>query len=272
MKKTILTCAVAAASLGPIVCSAQATAEPASPVTGNATIASDYRFRGISQTYRGPAIQGGLDYTHSSGLYLGNWNSNVSGLSYPNGAGIEMDFYGGYKKTFGDLTVDVGTLYYYYPDARFVSGGVDRKFDNWEFYVGASWKWLSFKASNSLTNYFGLDGTLAQGFFAHRDTGVALADRGNSKGTMYYDLSANYEVVPKLTLNLHVGYTDVKSYNELDYIDYKVGLTYDLKGWQLGAAVVGTDANKGWYYARDSGGKTKSTGTPSPVLSVGKTF
>ncbi len=270
MKNTLLLWSAASALSSPILCHAQATTAP--PVTGNATIASDYRFRGISQTFRGPAIQGGLDYAHSSGLYVGNWNSNVSGLSYPNGAGIEMDFYGGYKKGFGDLTIDVGTLYYYYPGARFVSGGADRKFDNWEFYVGASWKWLSFKASHSLTNYFGLDGTLAQGFFAHRDTGVALADRGNSKGTMYYDLSANYEVLPKLTLNLHVGYTDVKSYNELDYVDYKVGLTYDLNGWQLGAAVVGTDADKAWYYARDSGGKTKSTGTPFPVLSIGKSF
>ena len=89
---------------------------------------------------------------------------------------------------------------------------------------------------------------------------------------MYADLSANVEVAPKLTLNLHAGYTDVKKYNELDYMDYKVGLTLDLKGWLLGAAVIGTDADKAWYYATDGAGKTKLTGKPTVVLSVGKTF
>ncbi len=89
---------------------------------------------------------------------------------------------------------------------------------------------------------------------------------------MYFDFAANYEVVPKLTLNFHLGYTDVNSYNELDCMDYKIGATYDLKGWLVGAAVIGTDADKGWYYARDSGGKTVLTGKPTAVLSIGKSF
>jgi uncharacterized protein (TIGR02001 family) len=270
MKNTLLILAAASALLTPVLCNAQAAPAPA--VTGNATLASDYRFRGISQTFAGPAFQGGGDYAHASGFYLGNWNSNVSGLSYPNGAGLEMDLYGGFKKAFGDFTLDLGTLYYYYHGARFISAAGNRKFDNHEVYVGASWKWLTFKTSYSLTNYFGLDGTLAQGFFAHRDTGAPLANRGDSKGTLYADLSANYEVMPKLTLNLHVGYTDVKNYNELDYMDYKVGLTYDLRGWQIGAAVIGTDADKTWYYVRDGGGKLQQTGKPAGVFSISKTF
>lgn len=235
------------------------------------TIASDYRFRGISQTFRQPALQGGLDYAHSSGFYLGNWNSNVSGISYPNGAGLEMDLYGGYKKSIGDVTLDVGTLYYY-PAARWVSGASNGKLDNWEVYGGASWKWLSAKVSYSLSNYFGLNNGAATNFFARRDGGAALSTRGDSKGTLYFDVSANYEVIPKLTLNLHIGYTDVKNYNELDYMDYKLGATYDLSGWQIGLAAVGTNADKQWYYARDAGGKTKQTGNPFPVLTIGKTF
>ena len=78
-------------------------------------LATDYRFRGISQTFKNPALQGGLDYAHASGFYIGNWNSSVSGLTYPNGAGLEMDLYGGYKKTIGDFGFDVGLLQYYYP-------------------------------------------------------------------------------------------------------------------------------------------------------------
>jgi uncharacterized protein (TIGR02001 family) len=87
--------AVAAALAVPAIVAAQTPAP--SPVTGNLTIASDYRFRGISQTYKGPAIQGGVDYAHASGLYVGNWNSNVSSVMFAGGSAIEMDFYGGWK-------------------------------------------------------------------------------------------------------------------------------------------------------------------------------
>src|SRR5258706_14646246 len=95
---------------------AAAAATPPPPaVTGNMTLVSEYRFRGIDQTYGKPAIQGGFDYSHSSGIYLGNWDSNVSqGAGYP-GGNLEMDFYGGWKKAFGDFGLDVGGIYYYYP-------------------------------------------------------------------------------------------------------------------------------------------------------------
>src|SRR5258705_8982249 len=115
MRKLVLSAAVAAALAAPTIVTAQtpAAAPPPPPVTGNMTIASDYRFRGISQTYKGPAIQGGVDYAHASGFYLGNWNSNVSSVMYPGGSAIEMDFYGGWKKSFGDFGLDLGTIYYY---------------------------------------------------------------------------------------------------------------------------------------------------------------
>ncbi|HEV7477697.1 MAG TPA: TorF family putative porin, partial [Burkholderiales bacterium] len=145
MRKSILTLSVAAALATPGLAAAQAAAPAAapapSPVTGNMTIASDYRFRGISQTYLGPAIQGGIDYAHPSGFYIGNWNSNVASQVYSGGSGIEMDFYGGYKKAFGDIGLDVGFIYYYYHNAEFLS----KKFNNQEIYIGGSWKWLSAK-------------------------------------------------------------------------------------------------------------------------------
>ena len=92
------------ASLG---AQAQTAAAPAAPeaksdwtFTGNAGVFSDYRFRGISQTNKKPAFQGGFDIGHASGFYVGNWNSNVDSSLY-NGASLEMDFYGGYKMTAG---------------------------------------------------------------------------------------------------------------------------------------------------------------------------
>ena len=88
--------------------------EPEFTFTGNAGLFSDYRFRGFTQTDYKPAFQGGFDFAHKSGFYLGNWNSNVEQALF-NGASLEMDFYGGYKHTFGDFGLDVGVIYYYYP-------------------------------------------------------------------------------------------------------------------------------------------------------------
>src|SRR5262249_4959270 len=89
----------------PVAAVAEPPANPAPTYTfsGHLSLVSDYRFRGISQTFAeggelGPAIQGGVDLAHASGWYLGNWNSNVSGNQYPNGGSIEMDFYGGFKR------------------------------------------------------------------------------------------------------------------------------------------------------------------------------
>src|SRR5256885_15411033 len=118
MRKYILPLAIAAcasASAPAIAQQAAAATPPPPPVTGNLTLVSDYRFRGITQTWGLPAIQGGFDYAHASGIYLGNWNSNVSETAgFPNG-NLEMDFYGGWKNTWGDLGADLGILYYYYP-------------------------------------------------------------------------------------------------------------------------------------------------------------
>ena len=103
MRKTLIAAAVAGLFALPAVAQtgdpSKDAAAPASPHTlaGNLGIYSSYRFRGIDQTFGKPALQGGIDYSHSSGIYLGNWNSNVSeGAGFPD-ANLEMDFYGGYK-------------------------------------------------------------------------------------------------------------------------------------------------------------------------------
>ena len=113
------------------------------------------RFRGIAQTFEKPALQGGFDYSHSSGIYLGNWNSNSNeGAGFPS-ANLEMDFYGGWKRAFGDFGLDVGAIYYMYPGSDVNAGNGTGplvnprdatkthtgKVDNKEFYIGGSWKW-----------------------------------------------------------------------------------------------------------------------------------
>ena len=216
-------------------------------IAGNAGLFSDYRFRGISQTNKKPAFQGGLDISHASGFYVGNWNSNIDSAFY-NGSNLEMDFYGGYKKSVGDLGFDVGLLQYYYPGAK--TGGGE-KYDTLEGYIGASWKWLSAKYSYTFSDYFGLV---------------------NSDGSGYLDLAFTMEVAPKLNLVAHYGMQTVKNYDPLDYNDWKLGVTYDLAGWILGAAYVDTDADKGLYTLTNSQGKSKDLGGSTVVLSIMKTF
>ncbi|MDB5842068.1 MAG: hypothetical protein JWQ23_4020 [Herminiimonas sp.] len=261
MKKLILSAAVYAA-LAPAAFAQ--TAAPAAPVsdhtfTGNMTIATDYRFRGVSQTFRKPTLQGGLDYSHSSGFYVGNWNSNVSGVQYNNGASLEMDFYGGYKfAVTPDLALDAGALYYYYPGSTV--GTTGEKYNNGEIYFAATYKWFSAKYNYGVTDFFGLNAT------------TAAVPNGNSKGSGYLDLNANFEVAEKTTLNVHVGRQWVRHYGDLNYTDYKIGVSRDMGFATVGLAVVGTNADKALYTVANGAGKSKSLAGTTAVLSLTKTF
>jgi uncharacterized protein (TIGR02001 family) len=235
-------------------------------VTGNVNVLTDYRFRGISQTGRGPALQGGFDAGHKSGFYVGNWNSNVSGTQYPGGHGIEMDFYAGYKGEYKGVGYDIGNLYYYYGDARFGN----TKVDNNEVYGALSYGPVSAKVSYATTDYFGLNGDTAV-----LDENGAAFGSGNSRGTTYSELNFSKEIMPKLTLAAHVGYTDIKNYKDFSYTDYKLGLSYDLNGYVLGAAYVGNDVKaraKGPFFTSATATGPKELYTDTIVLSIGKTF
>lgn len=226
-------------------------------LTGNAGLYSDYRFRGISQTNKKPAFQGGFDIAHASGLYAGNWNSNIDAAGYT-GSNLEMDFYGGYKLGLGDLTLDFGALYYYYPGSG--AGGTlgTTKIDNTELYVGGSYGPFSLKYSHAVSDFFGVP---------------------DSKNAGYLDGSVSYELSPGFSLVGHVGYQKLKgnarvveigsSTLEDTIIDYKLGVTYDLSGWLLGAAYVSTNRDL-TYGTAAINGRNVSNGTA--VLSLSKTF
>ena len=244
MKKLALASAFAAAVAVPVAAqtpdSAQAADTPAvatSPhtVSGNLGIFSSYRFRGIDQTFGKPALQGGIDYSHASGFYLGNWNSNVSsGAGFPDG-NLEMDFYGGYKATFGDFGIDVGAIYYYYPgsDASGLGSGANSgAVNNKELYLGASWKFLSLKYFYSVDDYFSLRGVDKFG----------VSTGKNTHGSQYLDLSANYDLGDGWGINAHVGRMWLKNVYNGDYTDWKLGVSKDLKGWLIALSYIGTNA------------------------------
>lgn len=240
MKKIILSTAIFAA----FASSAYAQqAKPDSPhtFTGNVTVASDYRFRGISQTHEDPTIQGGFDYSHSSGFYVGNWNSNVSDRVIL-GGNLEMDFYGGYKFEIApDVAADAGILQYYYPSAE--------EYNTTEVYVGASWKWLSAKYSYAVSDDV---------------FGVVDAD-----GSWYLDLNGNFEIADKTMLNVHLGRQKFRGPNSdgTSYTDYKIGVARDFGFATLGLAYI--DTNAGDFYTTTGG---KDLGDSTVVLSLTKSF
>lgn len=249
MKKLILAVAVMGAFAGVANAQEAAPATPEHSFTGNLTVATDYRFRGISQTFKEPTVQGGFDYAHSSGFYVGNWNSNVSGTSFTDGS-IEMDLYAGYKFAITpDFTADVGALYYYYPGA--FNGSTNQKYNTTELYVAGTYKWFTLKYSNAVSDFFAAP---------------------NSDGSDYLELNAAFEVADKTTLGFHVGHQNVKNVADADYTDYKVSLSRDFGFATIGLAVVGTDADKTFYSATNNAGKSKKLGDTTAVLSISKAF
>lgn len=211
MKKLLLTLL---ASLG-FIGAAQAQ------VSGNFGVTSDYRFRGISQTQNAPAVQGGVDYNHASGFYVGNWNSSVSSQFYTNGAGMESDLYAGFKREiFKGVTVDVGSYNYFYPRA---TNGTSTNFDTYEVFAGLSAGPVSAKVSQSLSNYFGT---------------------ADSKNSRYYSLDFAQPLAKSLSAVAHVGRTDVNNSSQLNYTDWNAGLAYDIQGWVISGKYY-TNSNRG---------------------------
>ena len=102
--KLFSTLILAALAAPGIALAEDAVPAPDYTISGNVGFTSDYVFNGISQNFRTPALQGGFDYVHTSGVYLGTWASSVSGNQYTN-ASLEWDVYGGYS---GKVTDDFG--------------------------------------------------------------------------------------------------------------------------------------------------------------------
>lgn len=113
------------------------SAEQPFSVSANVALASDYVVRGITQTDEGPAIQGGFDFNHDSGFYIGTWGSNVKFLEGADvkpedRADIEVDAYFGYANELNNgLSYDLGWIYYAYPGA-----GGDLNYDYYEYTLG----------------------------------------------------------------------------------------------------------------------------------------
>jgi uncharacterized protein (TIGR02001 family) len=214
MKKTLMAAALLAGSQAAV-----------GEISGNVTIATDYRFRGISQTDRDPTIQGGFDYAHESGLYAGIWASNIAFAG-----SIEMDYYGGYAGNINDnIGFDVGVIYYDYPSDNQPSGANDLEF--WEVYGGLSGDVGPVSLSGKLSyspDYYG-------------ETGDGL----------YTDLGASYGLPRDFTLSAHFGYQYIEdgafkdeaffSSNEDSYTDWSIGVSKSWMGVDFDLSYIDTN-------------------------------
>ncbi len=206
-----------------------ATAEAGTEVgdfdlSANVAITTDYVWRGSSQTGEEPAIQGGFDISHKSGLYLGTWASNIN---FGNTAtSMELDIYGGFAYEFEmGLGVDVGAIQYLYPGA--LSGS---ELDFIEYYLG-----LGYSVSGV--------GLSAKYSYSPDFTGSI-----DDKSAQYIEAGIDYTLPKDVVVAAHYGhsfgdYFDNTTGAPDSYGDYSFGLSKEFFGFGFDITYYGTDSD-----------------------------
>jgi hypothetical protein len=228
---------------------AQDTAPP-EPITvsGGVTFATDYRYRGVSQTDKDPAIQGTVTISHESGLYAGAWASNLAGWGTFGGSNTELDLYGGYKMPIGSGgTLDVGLTWYMYP------GGAD-KTDFAEPYVKLSGTVGPLSLTAGVA-YAPKQEALGRWYFTGADAAAGVFnDPGDKEDNLYLwgDFAAAVPTTP-FTAKAHIGYSDgnrglgpnaTSIAPTGKYWDYSIGAEATWKGLTFNVSYVDTDISR----------------------------
>ena len=247
MKYTLLAAATLAAVTA-LPATAQETAPPKPvTVTGSVALVSDYRLRGVSQTDKEMAVQGGITVAHESGLYGGVWASNLAGWGTFGGSNMELDLIGGYKHAVGGGAIDVGLTWYMYP------GGAS-KTDYAEPYV-------------KLSGTTGPATLTASAFYAPKQqalgkwyrTGADAAagvytDAGDKEDNLYLTGDGAFAIAgTPITAKAHIGHSwgnDGLGPNATsaaptgDYWDWSLGADTTYKNLTLNVSYVDTDITR----------------------------
>lgn len=244
MRFTIL--GMSALALAAVSAPAFAQDEPASPITvsGGATVVTDYRFRGISQSDKRFALQGSITVSHESGFYLSTWGSSIDDYVAA-GSDQEIDLIAGYSKTFGAATVDVGVLYYYYPG----SGGANTDF---------------IEPYASVKGTFGPITAKLGAAYAPKANALSIGGGKEDNLYVYTDLSG---AAGPVSLTGHLGYSNGPSYLTIgdNYWDWSIGASYSWNSLTFGVSYV--DTNKSAF--SPSGRNVSKAGV---VGSIGVSF
>jgi uncharacterized protein (TIGR02001 family) len=228
LKTSLLAVALSSAAIS-TPAMAQDSAEEAKPITvsGSVTVVSDYRFRGISQSDKNFAVQGAVTVTHESGVYAGVWGSSIDDVIAA-GSDQEIDLIAGFKKSFGDTTVDVGGIYYYYPGSAQITPGYNSDF--LEFY-------------GSVAQAFGPVTAKLGASYAPSQTAL---DYGFGKEDNFYLNAGLSSTIPDTGVGLSatIGRTFTRSFlsGGVKYWDWSLGATYTTGPVTFGASYVDTNA------------------------------
>lgn len=229
---TISISALMLAAATPAFAQEETAPPPAFTINGTASVVSDYRFRGISQTDGNFAVQGSITISHESGFYVSVWGSSVD--SYVTAAGTghqEIDVIGGYKKTVSGTTFDIGALYYVYPKTQ--PAGLATSSDFIEPYFAVS-------------RTFGPIGAKATVNYAPKQKALALDQIGPANDNVYVagDFSAAVPKTP-FSLSAHIAHTFGPSWLSIGngYTDWNLGASYTWKALTLGIQYVDTDGD-----------------------------
>jgi uncharacterized protein (TIGR02001 family) len=201
-------------------------------VSVNVSAVSNYLWRGVTQTDDGPAVQGGIDYGHESGFYLGTWISNVD---FGDGeANYEWDIYGGYDFDVAeDFAFGINTIYYAYPDG-------DSDIDFWE--IGLSGGYKLFSAGLQYTVWGDDDND----------------DGPFDNGDIYFYGGLDFELPQEFGLGLVLGRYNFD--NADDYTHWSVSLSKD----------IGDLGSLSFSYEQNNGSKDDDVATDDdPKLWVG---
>jgi uncharacterized protein (TIGR02001 family) len=179
----------------------------AQDVSGNVTLASEYIFRGITQTANDPAIQGGFDAAFDN-FYVGTWASNVE---FGDGTTIEVDVYGGFTASAGGFDLDFGGIYYTYPGSP--DGGGEQDFV--EGYAGVSRDFGG----------VGLDAKLSYSPDFYLESGPAI----------YAEFGAAIPLSDDISIDARVAASRFDDAPAADYEDYQIGASTSAFGvdWDL---------------------------------------
>lgn len=191
-------------------------------ISGNASIVSEYRFRGVDLSGGDIAVQGGADIGHSSGFYVGTWGSSLDEDTVGYGH-TELDLYGGWKGEITDgVKGDIGVIYYAYPNAG--HGDFD---------------YVEFKGSVGFT-LGPVETTVGAAYAPDQDS---LGGKDNIY--VYTDLGLGVPGTP-LSVSGHLGYTDgfLTYTDDGNAFDWSVGAKFAVNDkLSVGVSYIGADGD-----------------------------
>jgi uncharacterized protein (TIGR02001 family) len=258
-----------------VAMAADAEPTPEHTVACNVGYTSDYVFNGISQNFRNPAVQGGFDYVHVSGLYAGIWSSVISGNQYTN-ASMESDVYAGYNgKVNDDLGYNIGLMEVFYPGGKAynTTPNTYKKWDTTEAIVGATWKGLNVKYTFTLTDWYGINSSgFTPTMWADGSSTADSAGNLDSKGSGYIEANYTYDVSEGLSVTGHAGHQKINNFSKLSYTDYKLGVNKTYAGFNFGLAYTNTNATDNSLYHVIANGDNKNLRGGIVAVSVSRSF